>query len=122
MSYQDVKAQELTTIKRDLWRELKRKSSIQSREARVLVDLDYALIWTDIRLFLSRFQIHQPFLRILSLSNTRIGVLPEVKEFLVMLYGFALIAFLVVLPKIPKVIFLALSSSENVGCRVMVPK
>jgi len=110
MSYQDVKAQELTTIKRDLWRELKRKSSIQSREARVLVDLDYALIWTDIRLFLSRFQIHQPFLRILSLSNTRI------------LYGFALIAFLVVLPKIPKVIFLALSSSENVGCRVMVPK
>jgi len=34
-------------------------------------------------------QPSHPLLRILNLSNTRVSVLPEGEEFLVMLYGFA---------------------------------
>ena len=42
------------------------------------------------------FQPSQPLLRILYLSYPQVGVFPEVEEFLVMLYGFALPAFLFV--------------------------
>ena len=38
-------------------------------------------------------QPSQPLLRILNLSYTRISVFPEVKEFLVMLYGFLFYTF-----------------------------
>jgi hypothetical protein len=35
-------------------------------------------------------QPRQPLLSILNLSNIRVSVFPEVKEFIIMLYGFAL--------------------------------
>jgi len=35
-------------------------------------------------------QPSQPLLSILNLSNTRVSVFPEVKEFIIILYGFAL--------------------------------
>jgi len=38
--------------------------------------------------------LHFALLRILNLNNTRVSVFPEVEEFLVMLYGFGLPAFL----------------------------
>ena len=40
------------------------------------------------------FQPSQPLPRIHNLSNTRVSILPEVEEFLVMFYGFGLPAFL----------------------------
>jgi len=39
-------------------------------------------------------QPSQPPPRIIHLSNTRVGVLPEVEEFLVVLYGFGCVALL----------------------------
>jgi hypothetical protein len=78
----------------DLWRGLKRKFfSIQPRKARALGDLDYALIWTDIRLFLSRFKTHQPFFCILDFRDTRVSVFPKVEELIVMLYGFGCVYY-----------------------------
>jgi hypothetical protein len=35
-------------------------------------------------------QPSQPLLSILNLSNTRVSVFPEVKEFIIIIYGFAL--------------------------------
>jgi hypothetical protein len=46
-------------------------------------------------------QPSHPLLRIHNLRNARVSVLPEVEEFLIVLYGFALPAFLLVLPIIP---------------------
>lgn len=46
--------------------------------------------------FLFSQEASQLLLRILNLSNTRVSILPEVEEFLIMLYGFGFIALLFV--------------------------
>ncbi len=46
--------------------------------------------------FLFSQEASQPLSGILNFTNTRVSVLPEIEEFLVMLYGFTLPAFLLI--------------------------